>query len=184
MASAEVTAPIRMAICCRSGVAPTRKPVLRSWLVAPAFPAATAMTPAMVRAPTRWSTPVQPIRRKIVAVPISAAMVMPEIGLALTPISPVMREETTTKKNPKITISTAPSRLTASCGSKVRISASTTAPTGVTQMGRSTSVRTRAAASPTLRRRSSKPERNAATMVGSARTSAMIPAVATAPAPM
>ena len=105
--------------------------------MAPAFPAATAMTAAMVRAPTRWSTPVQPIRRKIVAVPISAAMVMPEIGLALTPISPVMREETTTKKNPKITISTAPSRLTASCGSMVRTSASTTAPTGVTQMGRS-----------------------------------------------
>ena len=78
----------------------------------------------MVIAPTRWSTPVQPIRRKIVAVPISAAMVMPEIGFALTPISPVMREETTTKKNPKITISTAPSRLTASCGSKVSTSTS------------------------------------------------------------
>ena len=47
MASAEVTAPTMMAICCRLGVAPTRKPVLRSWLVAPALPAATAMTPAM-----------------------------------------------------------------------------------------------------------------------------------------
>ena len=53
MASAEVTAPTMMPICCRRGVAPTRNPVLRSWLVAPAFPAATAMTAAMVSAPTR-----------------------------------------------------------------------------------------------------------------------------------
>jgi hypothetical protein len=29
-------------------------------------------------------------------------MVIPEIGLALTPISPVIRDETTTKKNPKM----------------------------------------------------------------------------------
>ena len=135
-------------------------------------------------APTRWSTPVQPISRKIAVVPISAAMVMPEIGLALTPISPVIRDETTTKKKPNTTISTAPSRLTASCGSKVSTSASTTAPTGVTQIGRSMSVRSRVAASPTLPRRSWKPERNAETIVGSARTSAMMPADATAPAPM
>ena len=51
IASAEVTAPTMMAICCRRGVAPTRKPVLRSWLVAPALLAATAMTPAMEMAP-------------------------------------------------------------------------------------------------------------------------------------
>ena len=31
-------------------------------------------------------------------VPISAAIVIPEIGLALTPISPVMREETDDKE--------------------------------------------------------------------------------------
>ena len=113
-----------MAICCRRGVAPTRKPVLRSWLVAPALLAATAMTPAMEMAPTRWSTPVQPMSRKIAVVPIRAAMVMPETGLALTPISPVMRDDTTTKKKPNTTIRMAPSRLTASWGSTVSSSAS------------------------------------------------------------
>ena len=111
-------------------------------------------------------------------------MVMPEIGFALTPISPVMREDTTTKKNPKTTISTAPSRFTASWGSTVRVSASSTAPTGVIQIGRSMSVRSRVAAVLTPVLRSSKPERNAATIVGSDRTSAMMPAAATAPAPM
>ena len=118
------------------------------------------------------------------AVPIRAAMVIPEIGFALTPISPVMRDETTTKKKPKTMIRIAPRRLTASCGSRVSTSASARAPTGVTQIGRSTSVRRREPTSPRLPRRSWKPERKAATMVGSDRTSAMMPAVATAPAPM
>jgi hypothetical protein len=122
--------------------------------------------------------------RKMAAVPMRAAMVMPEIGLALTPISPVMRDDTTTKKKPKITISTAPSRFTASCGSAVSSSASTTAPAGVIQIGRSVSVRSLEAVAPTLPRRSANPERNADTIVGSERTKAMIPAAATAPAPM
>ena len=45
-------------------------------------------------------------------------------------------------------------------------------------------VRSRALAAPRLPRRSWNPERNAPTMVGNARTSAMMPAEATAPAPM
>jgi hypothetical protein len=53
MASAEVMAPIMMEICCRFGVAPTRKPVLRSWLVVPANAAETAITAAMEMAATR-----------------------------------------------------------------------------------------------------------------------------------
>jgi len=154
MARADVTAPTMMASCCRRGVAPTRNPVFRSWLVAPALPAATAITAAMEIAPTRWSTPVQPITRKIAVVPMSAAMVIPEIGLALEPISPVIREETTTKKNPNSTMRIAPSRLTESCGSRVSARASAIAPTTVTHTGRSWSVRSRAARSPTLRRRS------------------------------
>ena len=44
-------------------------------------------------------------------VPISVAMVMPEIGLLEDPISPTMREETVTKKAPKITTSTPRSSL-------------------------------------------------------------------------
>ena len=53
MASADVMAPTMIAICCRFGVAPTRKPVLRSWLVVPASAADTAMTAAIDMAATR-----------------------------------------------------------------------------------------------------------------------------------
>ncbi len=149
------------------------------------FPAATAMTPAMEMAPTRWSTPVHPISRKMVVVPISAAMVIPEIGLALTPISPVMRDDTTTKKKPKMMMRMAPSRLTASLRrTGEEREPAPTAPARVTQIGRSMSVRSRLAASPMLPFRSWKPERNALTMVGSDRIKAMMPAEATAPAPI
>jgi len=54
-ASAEPIAPIRMAICCRRGVAPTRNPVLRSWEVLPPLATATAITQAMEIARTRSS---------------------------------------------------------------------------------------------------------------------------------
>ena len=40
MSRADASAPMRMAICCSRGVAPTRYPVLRSYEVAPAFDAA------------------------------------------------------------------------------------------------------------------------------------------------
>src|SRR2546426_5568878 len=81
-----------MAICWRRGVEPTRKPVFRSCDVLPAFAVATATTAAIEIACTRWSTPVHPMARKIRHVPKSAAMVMPEIGLADEPIWPQMRE--------------------------------------------------------------------------------------------
>src|SRR3989454_8452876 len=109
-----------MAICWRRGVEPTRKPVFRSCDVLPAFAVATATTAAIEIACTRWSTPVHPMARKIRHVPKSAAMVMPEIGLADEPIWPQMREETVAKKNPKMTIRIAPSRLTPTCGRSVR----------------------------------------------------------------
>ena len=51
----------------------------------------------------------QPINGKIDVVPISAAIVMPETGLALTPISPVMRDDDHEKK-PNTTMRMAPSR--------------------------------------------------------------------------
>ena len=43
---------------------------------------------------------------------IRAAMVMPEIGLAELPTCPQMRDDTVVKKNPKMMMSTAPSRFT------------------------------------------------------------------------
>ena len=101
-------------------------------------------------------------------VPISAAMVMPEMGLALTPISPVIRDETTTKKNPKMMMRMAPRTLTPTWGRIVSRNASPIEPAIVTQMGRSMSVRSRPTASPMLPLRSWNPERNAETMVGRA----------------
>ena len=46
-------------------------------------------------------------------VPSSVAMVMPDVGLAVTPTNPTMRDETVTKKKAKIAISTAASPRTA-----------------------------------------------------------------------
>jgi hypothetical protein len=128
--------------------------------------------------------PVHPIAKKMTVVPMRAAMVMPEMGFALTPISPVIRELTVTKKNPKTTIRAAPSRLTPTCGRNEMISATSSAPPTVTQIGRSLSVRSRVLTSPIEPRRSAKPCLNARAIVGRARISAMIPADATAPAPM
>ena len=42
---------------------------------------------------------------------ISVAMVMPEIGFDDEPMSPVMRDETVAKKNPKTRMSTAATTL-------------------------------------------------------------------------
>ena len=46
MTRAEVKAPTRIAICCNRGVAPTRKPVLRSCEVVPPLEAAMQTTAA------------------------------------------------------------------------------------------------------------------------------------------
>ena len=43
--SAAATTPMSNPTCCARGVAPTRNPVLRSWLVAPALAAAMATMP-------------------------------------------------------------------------------------------------------------------------------------------
>src|SRR2546430_6082478 len=94
-------------------------------------------------ASTHCATPVQPIATKMRQVPSNAAIVMPEIGFAEEPIWPQMREDTVAKKKPKITIRTAPSRLTPSCGNRVRTMASATEPPTVSEMGRSSSVRGR-----------------------------------------
>ena len=105
-----------------------QEPVLRSCEVSPAILAAMATTQPMVSAAALPFMSVQPSTRKIPAVPSSAAMVMPLVGLLVTPTSPTMREATVTKKNAKITTQTAATRRSRlSCkaakgaGKKVRV---------------------------------------------------------------
>src|SRR5207237_8457119 len=123
--------------------------------------------------------------RKRTHVHINPAIVKPEIGFAEEPIWPQMREDTVAKKKPKITIRTAPSRLTPSCGNRVRTMASATEPPTVSEMGRSSSVRGRVMAwlSPEPRR-SFRLEVKELMMVGSERARARIPAEATVHGPM
>src|SRR2546421_390161 len=103
-------------------------------------------------------------------VPSRAAMVMPEIGFAEEPIWPQMREDTVAKKNPKITVRTA---------------ARAIEPPTVSERGRSSSVRSRVTAWPSRDARNSfQLEANELRIVGSERARAMIPAEATAPAPI
>src|SRR5271154_4748314 len=101
MASVETQAPITNAICCLRGVAPIRKPVLRSCEVSPALAAAMHTTPPIVMARAPKAGAVHPFTRKMAEVAMSVAIVMPETGFEELPISPQMREETVTKRNPK-----------------------------------------------------------------------------------
>src|SRR5277367_5332181 len=98
--TADVSAPTRIASCCDLGVAPTRKPVLRSWEVVPPFDAAMQTIPAIESAASRYSGPTQSFRTKIRHVKSKVATVIPEIGFDDEPISPVSRELTVTKRNP------------------------------------------------------------------------------------
>ena len=111
MAKVETQTPISNAICCLRGVAPIRKPVLRSCEVSPALADAMHTTPPIVIASAAKDGAVQPFTRKIADVAIKVAMVMPEIGLAELPINPTMREETVTKRKPKTTMSSDAARL-------------------------------------------------------------------------
>src|ERR1700679_38766 len=63
----------------------------------------------MARAPKAGA--VQPLTRKMAAVAMSVAMVMPETGDADDPTMPTMRAETVTKRNPKRTTRNAAERL-------------------------------------------------------------------------
>ncbi len=66
----------------------------------------------------RWLSPrlrrqgrVQPLTRKMAAVAMRVAMVMPLTGLALLPTMPTIRAETVTNKKPKTTTRRAAARL-------------------------------------------------------------------------
>src|SRR6476620_2449352 len=108
MTSAEVSAPIKIAICCSRGVAPTRYPVFRSCDVVPPFEAAMHTTAATVSAVSVAALPVWPISTKPRQVNNSVATVMPEIGFDDEPISPVSRDETVTNRKQNSTMNNAP----------------------------------------------------------------------------
>ena len=112
-------------------------------------------------------------------------MVIPEIGFDDDPTSPVSRDETVTKRKPKIMISSAPARF---IWSDRKVSIRTTSPMipPIThRVGISCSVLAMVApATVESPRRSLIPARMLARMVGIDRNILIMPAVATAPAPM
>src|SRR5260221_14731132 len=103
----ETSTPIMRLICCFCGVAPTRKPGLRAWDVLPALAEAMHTTPPMLMARAPKAAAVQCRARKTAQVAIKGAMAIPEVGLAEGPMRPPMRDETVTKRKPKITTKTA-----------------------------------------------------------------------------
>src|SRR5437868_10812787 len=99
----ETATPISRAICCARGVAPTRNPVFKSCEVLPALADAMQTTPPIANANAPKAGAVQCKIRNMAEVAMSVAMAIPEMGLDDVPINPVMREETVTKRNPKMT---------------------------------------------------------------------------------
>src|SRR5207248_4763981 len=139
--SAEESAPTRMAICCREGVAPTRYPVLRSCEVVPPLEMAMQAMAAMERAAILYGAVVQPSEKKMSEVMRSVATVIPLIGFDELPTSPVSRELTVTKRNPRTRMRIAPRMLILSEGASVQATTSASEPAPTTQRGRSRSVR-------------------------------------------
>ena len=114
-------------------------------------------------------------------------MVMPLTGFEEVPMSPTMREDTVTKKNPKTTMRTAsrtrPPNVPGRKGRKAMMSASARLPTSTMPMGRSRLVRAVDSVPAPPRRLATLP-RKAAMMVGSVLRRVMNPPAATAPAPI
>src|SRR5437588_6522254 len=138
---AEANAPQRMAICCREGVAPTRYPVLRSWEVLPPLEMATQTTAATLKAAILYGGVTHPRAKKMSEVISSVATVMPEMGFDELPTSPVKRELTVTKRNPRIRMRNEPRMLILSDGTSAQMITSARDPTPTTQRGMSRSVR-------------------------------------------
>src|ERR1700691_3455274 len=151
-------------------------------------------TPPIVMARAPKAGAVHPFTRKMAEVAMRVAIVMPETGFEELPINPTMREETVTKRNPKMATSTAAARLASqlTCapgtGLKVRkkniINTRTTDPPTTTLKGRSSSVRSGALFTPPLGRRFPAAARKAPKIVGMVLISVISPDAATAPAPM
>ena len=124
---------------------------------------------------------------KMRQVAISAAMVIPEMGLDEVPMMPTMRLDTVTKKNPKATISTPnrsfePRPLPGMNGKSATMRTSAAEPPITTDRGRSFSVRRGSTLTPP--RMLPIAPLKAWTMVGSVLMSVMKPPAATAPAPI
>src|SRR3954454_11536076 len=194
MAQQAHAAPRNWPNCCFAGVAPTRNPVFKSCEMSPAFDAAMQTTVPTVRMAARADGSVQPHSTNTTDAPSSVTSVIAEVGFEETPISPTMRDDTTTKQTPKIaTPSAATSRgpeamLPASSpGTPTSVMTTASGTTSTIHDGTSRSVR--GAFSPSviatpLRRRPRMPAANELAIVGSALITATIPAAATAPAPM
>ena len=140
IAIAEATQPIISPICCFFGVAPRRKPVLRSCDVSPEIAATMQMMEPIVMAPIIPCIPTSPVAFRINVAKSRVAIVIPETGLLLLPTRPTIREATAPKKNPKTAIRRAPGRATGTCGSiqMSRIIAAT--PASTRRISRSRSV--------------------------------------------
>src|SRR2546427_1298693 len=109
-ASTEASTPISNAPCCRTGVDPTRNPVLRSCEQVPAFEIAMHTTAPIISASRLYVEPSQPRARNTPHVAIKTPIVMPDSGHDVDPTSPVIRDETTEKRKPRTRMSTAPSK--------------------------------------------------------------------------
>src|SRR6185295_1600820 len=157
-----------MDTCCRHGVAPIRYPVFRSCEVVPPLEAAMQTMAATLRAVTLYGADTHPRDTKISEVSSRVAMVIPEIGLDELPISPVRRELTVTKRNPKTMINRPPRMFSFSDGASQQARMITAAPAPTSQSGRSLSVRAGPAPPPTPLRLFS-PRAAPATMPGAAR---------------
>ncbi len=137
---------------------------------------------------------VQPAAAKIRLVPSSVAIVIPDVGLEVTPTRPTMRELTVTKKKAKRTTRAAAmarpqvnSMELNAWGTRVRTRKMIPAPMPTVRRDRSCSVRRIfSAASPAAIRSRiwAAPILKLSIMVGMLRISVISPPVATAPAPM
>src|SRR5260370_17747229 len=90
-------------------------------------------TAEMLKAATLYGAEVQPSAKKMSEVIRSVATVMPEMGLEEEPTSPVRRELTVTKRNPKTRMSTAPSTLILNEGTSVQTTTTARPPTPTPQ---------------------------------------------------
>src|SRR6476620_4917719 len=100
----EASVPIRIAICCNRGVAPTRNPVLRSCEMVPPLDDAMQTIPPIDSAVTKYGGAVQPITRKMRQVKSRVAIIIPDVGQEDDPTSPVSRDETRVKRKPNATM--------------------------------------------------------------------------------
>src|SRR5216684_1569914 len=162
--------------------------------MSPAFEAAIQTTVPTVRMAARADGSVQPHITKTTEAPSNVTSVIAEVGFDDTPISPTIRDDTTTKQTPKIATPSADTSRgqkamlpASSPGTATSVMTTASGTTTTTQDGTSRSVR--GVLWPSFM--ASPPPRspritatNELAMVGSPLITATIPAAATAPAPM